>query len=97
MKKKITPRYVDANILKRTLTGWETELTDEEIEYVIDNLPVYDVVRIDVVKEWLISLSNTNQGCVLDGGFSSACAELASSIDNLKHFAATLNMGDDYE
>ena len=87
MKKKIAPRYVDANILKSTLTGWDTEPTDEEIEYAIDNIPSCDVVCIDVVKEWLISLSNINQGCVLDAGFSSACAELAANIDELKHFA----------
>lgn len=35
-------RLIDADEAKKALTGWETDPTDEEIEYTIDNLPTVD-------------------------------------------------------
>ena len=31
---------------KEALTGWETDPTDEEIEYTLDNLPTVDAVEV---------------------------------------------------
>ena len=39
-------RYIDADTLKKELVGWETEPTDEEIEWVIDNAPTADVAPV---------------------------------------------------
>lgn len=46
MKKKKKPRYIDANLVKKSLLGWETDFTDEEIEYTLDNIPTADVVEV---------------------------------------------------
>ena len=51
-KKKINTRYIDANLVKDALLGWETEPTDEEIEYAIDNIPTADVVEVKH-GEWI--------------------------------------------
>lgn len=37
-------RLIDADAAKEALTGWETEPTDEEIEYTIDHIPTVDAV-----------------------------------------------------
>ena len=37
-------RYIDAELAKEALTGWETDPLDEEIERAIDNIPTADVV-----------------------------------------------------
>ena len=50
-KKKINTRYIDANLVKDALLGWETEPTDEEIEYAIDNIPTADVVEVVRCKD----------------------------------------------
>ncbi|MBR3965442.1 MAG: hypothetical protein IKJ91_11775 [Clostridia bacterium] len=42
--KKRTPRYIDANLAKTALLGWDTDATDEEIERTIDKIPTADVV-----------------------------------------------------
>lgn len=50
--KKKEPRYIDANLVKEALIGWETDPTDDEIEYVIDNIPTADVVlRSELARE----------------------------------------------
>ena len=36
-------RYIDAELAKEALTGWETDPLDEEIERTIDNIPTADV------------------------------------------------------
>ena len=36
------PRLIEADAAKAALTGWETDPTDEEIEYTIDNIPTVD-------------------------------------------------------
>ena len=41
--KKRTPRYIDANLVKTALLGWDTDATDEEIERTIDKIPTADV------------------------------------------------------
>lgn len=46
MAKKMKPRYIDANLAKEALLGWDTDPTDEEIEYVIDEIPTADVVEV---------------------------------------------------
>ena len=51
MAKKKKPRYVDANLVKKSLLGWETDPTDEEIEYTIDNIPTADVVEVVRCKD----------------------------------------------
>ena len=37
-------RYIDAELAKQALTGWETDPTDEEILLAIDRIPTADVV-----------------------------------------------------
>ena len=37
---------------KEALTGWETDPTDEEIEYVLDQLPTVDAVPVDEMREF---------------------------------------------
>lgn len=44
-------RLIDANEAKAALTGWETEPTDEEIEYVIDEIPTVDAVEVVRCKD----------------------------------------------
>ena len=50
------PRLINAEEAKRALTGWGTDPTDEEIEYIIDNLPAVDATPIRhgkwVVNKW---------------------------------------------
>lgn len=45
------PRYIDANAAKSALLGWETDPTDDEIEYTIDNIPTADVAEIVRCKD----------------------------------------------
>lgn len=40
-------RLIDANEAKKALTGWDTDPTDEEIEYTIDELPTIEAVPIN--------------------------------------------------
>ena len=52
-------RYIDANLAKEALTGWETEPTDEEIEYTIDKIQTADVApRAEVVREIFEDIRN---------------------------------------
>jgi hypothetical protein len=39
-------RYIDADEAKEALTGWDTDPTDEEIEWTIDNVPTADVAEV---------------------------------------------------
>ena len=39
-------RLLDADEAKKALTGWDTDPTDEEIEYTIDHLPTVDAVEV---------------------------------------------------
>ena len=41
----MSDRMISAGAVKAALTGWETEPTDEEIEYTIDNLPDIEPVE----------------------------------------------------
>lgn len=50
-KKKISPRYINANLAKEALIGWDTDATDEEIEYAIDNVPTADVAEVVRCKD----------------------------------------------
>ena len=43
MKKKVAPRYVDANLVKEALLGWDEDPSDEDLEYAIDNIPTANV------------------------------------------------------
>ena len=58
-------RYIDAELAKEALTGWETDPLDEEIERTIDNIPTADVApKSEVAMEVLaeverIILENT--------------------------------------
>ena len=45
-KKKKTPRYIDANLAINELTGWDTDATDEEIEYTINKIPTANVEEV---------------------------------------------------
>ena len=53
-------KYIDADALKKELVGWETEPTDEEIEWVIDNAPTADVVEVVRCKDcaWARKVDN---------------------------------------
>ena len=56
MRMKKMKRMIDADAAKEALTGWETEPTDEEIEYTIDHIPTVDavpVVRCNDCKYWI--------------------------------------------
>lgn len=44
-------RLIDANKAKKALTGWETDPTDEEIEFVIDNLPTVDAEPVTCCRD----------------------------------------------
>lgn len=44
------PRYIDANLAKEALLGWDTDPTDEEIEYAIDEIPTADVEKVKYGK-----------------------------------------------
>lgn len=52
-------RYIDANLVKEALIGWETDPTDEEIEYTIDKIPTADVQEVKH-GEWQ---NNTCSNC----------------------------------
>ena len=39
-------RLIDADEAKKALTGWDTDPTDEEIEYTIDGLPTIDATPV---------------------------------------------------
>lgn len=39
-------RLIEADAAKAALTGWETDPTDEEIEYAIDGIPTVDAVEV---------------------------------------------------
>jgi hypothetical protein len=45
-------RYIDAELAKEALTGWETDPLDEEIERAIDNIPTANVApKTEVARE----------------------------------------------
>ena len=44
-------KMINADEAKKALMGWETDPTDEEIEYTIDNLPAIDAIPIDWLKK----------------------------------------------
>ena len=38
--------YINREDAKKSLIGWDTDPTDEEIEYALDNIPTADVVEV---------------------------------------------------
>ena len=44
-------RLIYVEDAKEALTGWETDPTDEEIEYTLDNLPTVDAVEVVRCKD----------------------------------------------
>ncbi len=38
--------YIEREAAKEALTGWDTDPTDEEIEYTLDNIPTADVAEV---------------------------------------------------
>lgn len=40
------PEYIERNKAKEALTGWDTDPTDEEIEYALDKIPAADVAAV---------------------------------------------------
>ena len=38
--------YINREDAKKSLIGWDTDPTDEEIEYALDNIPAADVVEV---------------------------------------------------
>lgn len=40
------PEYIERNKAKEALTGWDTDPTDEEIEYTLDKIPAADVAEV---------------------------------------------------
>jgi len=70
-------RLIDAEEAKKALMGWETDPTDEEIEYTIDNLPAIDSAPIRhgkwVVNKWgalVCSECNWNAPMIETGSFT---------------------------
>lgn len=77
-------RLVDANAVKKALTGWDDNPTDEEIEHTIDGLPTVDAVPVvrcreckeyvypaGVCKHWIKPVpcdGYCNWGAKMDGG-----------------------------
>lgn len=53
MKQKL----INAEKLKKELTGWETEPTDEAIEYTIDRQPVVDAIPVKWITKWIMKKS----------------------------------------
>lgn len=45
-------RLIDADLVKRAMTGWETDPTDEEIEFTIDLIPTVEAVPV-VHGRWI--------------------------------------------
>lgn len=61
-------RLVDADEVKKALTGWDTDPTDEEIEYTIDHLPTIEATPV-VHGRWM--LESTIENC--NGGHTHYC------------------------
>lgn len=62
-------RYIDAELLKEVVLGWEPSLDDQQLEHEIDTMPPADVVEVkqiarirDDLKWWLDT--NTEKGVV---------------------------------
>lgn len=45
-------RLIDANDVKAALLGWDTDPTDEEIEFTIDRIPTVNAVEV-VHGRWI--------------------------------------------
>lgn len=62
-------RYIDAELLKEVVLGWEPPLDDEQLEREIDTMPTADVAEVKQIasirndlKWWLET--NTEKGVV---------------------------------
>ena len=91
-KKKKEPRYIDANLVKEALMGWDTDPTDEEIEYTIDKIPTADVapraeVAREIFKEIAVALASHYCSCLPRGAtehYEYYEGDLADAIAELK-------------
>lgn len=78
-------RLIDANATKKALLGWETDPTDEEIEYTIEQLPAVDAVEYDVLRKWLheIAINNVKVPITMDV----ACEIIVARFEGLRMYA----------
>lgn len=83
----MSKKYVDVNLVKDALLGWDEDPSDEDLEYAIDEIPTADVVEIEILRDWLWEIALNNVGCVFDGDFSIACQDIISRLDGLRRFA----------
>lgn len=76
---KKEPRYIDANLVKEALIGWETDPTDDEIEYVIDNIPTADVAsKREIANEIFEDVRNSIFSLIFgEAFFDDVCGALA--------------------
>jgi hypothetical protein len=62
------PEYIEREAAIKSLVGWETEPTDEEIEYTLKKIPaadVVEVVRCEDCKHSYINAFSAQSGVVL--------------------------------
>jgi hypothetical protein len=84
--------YIDREIaIKTAVENYKCNNHIDAVNLVeeMESIPTADVVSIETVKAWLTALAKLNKNNVLDDGFSSACEELASNIDELRKFASS--------
>jgi len=69
--------YIERKKAIKALTGWETEPTDEEIEYTLNNIPAADVVKVVRCKKCKYSYINDTKILI--------CEKSLKRVDD-KHF-----------
>lgn len=75
-------RYIDAELLKEVVLGWEPSLDDEQLEHEIDTIPTADVVEIKR-GEWInVPPYRTLNGQHLKGQECSVCHSFFVSEGN---------------
>jgi hypothetical protein len=83
------PEYIEREAAIESLIGWETEPTDEEIEYTLKKIPAANVVEvrhgywIDVSTETLYRLKCSLCGNARLGKNTNYCCNCGAKMDVL--------------
>ena len=76
--------YINREDAKKSLIGWDTDPTDEEIEYALDNIPTADVVEVvhgyweEVIGDIRCSVCKISQD---NGHKHNYCPECGAKMD----------------